>query len=156
MCQLAWGWNKALNDCIRLLSFFSTVLPSKVRGRLSFWVHKFVLQYIISHYFILLLLEVMVKVTKMFSDLLQNLKCDTTASLSEFNVWIHKRGVKCNTLGLLTQFEILALPAQQVHTNEPRRTEQEPTCTADVPVGRLCKKKSPRRFTQLSTIRLNN
>lgn len=39
---------------------------------------------------------------------------------------MHKRGVKCNTFGLLTQFKILATPARQVQTNEPRRAEQEP------------------------------
>lgn len=77
----------------------------------------------------------------LFSELLQNLKCDTTGTSSEFNVWIHKRGVKCNTLGLLTQFKILASPAWQVHTNKPWRTEQEPACTAtaEAPVGRVCK-----------------
>lgn len=84
--------------------------------------------------------------------LLQNLKCDTTGTSSEVSLWMHKRGVKCNTLGLLTQFQMLASPAWQVHTNDPRRTEQEPACTAtaDEPAGRVCKKSS-----QIHTIKNN-
>lgn len=69
---------------------------------------------------------------------------------------MHKRGVKCNTFGLLTQFKILATPARQVQTNEPRRAEQEParTVTADAPVGRG-RKNSTHRFTQLQTTEPN-
>lgn len=55
MCHLAWRWNKALKGCIRLLSFSSLVLLSKVRGRLSFWEHKVVLHYEPSSFFLPLL-----------------------------------------------------------------------------------------------------
>lgn len=69
---------------------------------------------------------------------------------------MHKRGVKCNTFGLLTQFKILATPARQVQTNKPRRAEQEPACTAtaDAPVGRG-RKNSAHRCTQLQTTEPN-
>lgn len=47
MCHLVWRWNNTLNNCVGLLFVFSLVFPFKVRGRLSFWVHKVVLHHII-------------------------------------------------------------------------------------------------------------
>lgn len=69
---------------------------------------------------------------------------------------MHKRGVKCNTFGLLTQFKILATPARQVQTNEPRRAEQEPA--ARLQLMRLLAggaKNSTHRFTQLQATEPN-
>lgn len=83
------------------------------------WVHSVVLQYIILFSSRRNLLHI----CKAWNVILLGLG-------PEFGVWMHKRGVKCNTFGLLTQFKILATPARQVQTNEPRRAEQEPACTA--------------------------
>lgn len=56
MCHLVWRWNKALNDSIRLFSSSLWCYRPRSGGRLSSWVHKVVLQYIISHHFMLQLL----------------------------------------------------------------------------------------------------
>lgn len=120
--------------------FLGPLLGVTIQGQalIVSWVHNVALQRTIHLHFLFF------RQRKIIAKLLNICKTWNAILLGlgpESDVRMHKRGVKCNTLGLLTQFKILASPARQVRANEPRRAEQEPACTAtaDAPVGRVCK-----------------
>lgn len=143
-----WRWKTSFNDYIGALSFPYLVSPSKVRQWLSpgCTVSPFNTS---SAIILFSSRRNVLHICKAWNVILLGLG-------PEFSVWMHKRGVKCNTFGLLTQFKSLATPARQVQTNEPRRAEQAPACTAtaDAPVGRG-RTNSTHGFTQLQTTQTN-